>query len=1212
MRTWLRVLAACLVLLGLHALWWAHWAQPERTRTLQAQQQAQAQQLLVLLELQGLLKGMSENAYRPASPAAWDQWRRDWLHAQTLSEKWVPAAWPQGVHAGAAQGLEQAFAHWHKAVGTGLQRANLGAADWLALREAQQRWAPALLSDTQRLTQALAQGPAAEPASTLDTLGLLALPGALLLVAMTAIFGMGQTLRRQLGTEPSRLVRITHAIVQGNLNPGLPERTPSQGSAIANIALMLENLRANQDVNQHRLWLDKGLALVNDTVRNEYTINELAKKISEILTIYLELQACALYLYAFGAEDDSMIQRKALRLYGFHSRDAGLFPARLQHGLKELQAAAPLGRLLRTRDLPPELLAELSGPGAAAEAQFMMVPLQFENDIRGTLVFKSRQALPAHLSDLMAPASVAIGVAVESALNRETLMASLMDAQRLTNQLQVNHEKLQDSQSALQEKIHYVNDILSSMHSGLLIVDQQGKIVDCNPALQNMTGMRREQLIGLHSGHLFEENETSLLSILKSQGQMLTRLGLQDAQAYHELIAGSLLGSLLVDAQGRILEANGRAAQITGYSTAELAMLQVGDLVPLRHRRAHSEIVPLAMQDESLHRAGLGRQLPLLRKDHEEVQVEISLINHQFEGQPVTLALLRGEHDLPWAVINSSTLQQLVSLEEDAMVTQLRHAEGHNTPVRITSSFMLDASGMPQHTVINVDDVSSLIHKSKQIRAQHQLLEMTMDAMQDGVLRVDRQGQLVSANPMALSLLGLDKARVLSAKITELFPGSQNERSLSYWLAFGFEQLMARLVHEVQQAPESAHKLPVPLLMLDAQGRLQWATPSGCELLGLHPAPQDQGEPVALAPETSEQLQTLRANLPAHSEEPCIVDVAWKAGDAPTMRLPTLIIGGQGLPEQQMLVWLIPEFDALCAHTIGQLHNVEWRILQPEGMLIPVLLTASPLLDPYGRLTGAVLTIKDMREIKEKEAENLRMVQKMEQSQKLDALGQLAAGVAHDFNNLLGVIQNHAELVEMKIGPDTKAAKNLSAILQATTRARDIVIKLNGLGREQKQDEAEENLGQFELLPLINETQSLLQASLKGIEIDVAAPEPGLGTVLLRGQSGALQQVVVNLCVNASHAIGDRRDGRILIETLCPSEKLVHVDVVDNGSGIPPEILPRIFEPFFTTKEVGKGTGLGLAMVRSIVTKMGGTIECLSELGKGTRFSIRLPCERQG
>ena len=106
----------------------------------------------------------------------------------------------------------------------------------------------------------------------------------------------------------------------------------------------------------------------------------------------------------------------------------------------------------------------------------------------------------------------------------------------------------------------------------------------------------------------------------------------------------------------------------------------------------------------------------------------------------------------------------------------------------------------------------------------------------------------------------------------------------------------------------------------------------------------------------------------------------------------------------------------------------------------------------------------------------------------------------------------------------------------------------------------------------------------------------------------ALQQVVVNLCVNGSHAIDKRRDGLIAIEVSRPSPELVSVAVSDNGSGIPPEVMPRIFEPFFTTKEVGKGTGLGLAMVRSIVTRMGGSIDCQSEVGKGTTFTLQLPC----
>jgi signal transduction histidine kinase len=145
------------------------------------------------------------------------------------------------------------------------------------------------------------------------------------------------------------------------------------------------------------------------------------------------------------------------------------------------------------------------------------------------------------------------------------------------------------------------------------------------------------------------------------------------------------------------------------------------------------------------------------------------------------------------------------------------------------------------------------------------------------------------------------------------------------------------------------------------------------------------------------------------------------------------------------------------------------------------------------------------------------------------------------------------------------------------------------------------------LLTLLYETQSLLQASLKGIDIRLETEGVLPEQILLKGQSGALQQVLVNLCVNASHAIGENSKGRIAIEISCANEGFVDMNVRDNGSGIPPEILPRIFEPFFTTKSVGKGTGLGLAMVHSIITKMDGTIDCQSEVGVGTCFCIRLP-----
>lgn len=1043
----------------------------------------------------------------------------------------------------------------------------------------------------------------------------LALGCACLLLSMAGLYLTTRRIWELLGVEPTRLARLMHEIAQGQLQPELPQRQARPDSVMGAVLVLLEKLRKSRQVDERRLWLDRGLSMLNETVRNEHTVHELANRVCQELQEYLDLPACGLYLYAFGVEDDSMIQRKALRLQGQSCPGAQAgFPEVLEHVPSPLLTQFS-GQALQIEYLPDACLDALRSTlsDGSRPSHLLLVPLTFEQQVRGTLVLISAKPVSQEVIDLVTPGSIAIGVALESALNRESVLASLVDAQRLTNQLQANHEKLQHSQSALKENIRYVQEILSSMHSGLAIVDGQGRIVDCNPALLTMTGLQRDQLMHQHSSLLFQEDEANLLSVLKGYGQMLTRLSNQDPTAYRNLIDEHLLGCLVIDHTGNILHANARAAHLTGYSQQALESMPLAQLIPAQMRDHHRELMGMAQLDENLHRPGAGRHLPLMTAHAEQVFVEVSLISHQQQGRGVTLALLRTETDLPWAVINSRTLEKLAAQDDDeAMVAQLRHIEGHNTPVRINSSFLVDASGTPQQTVINVHDVSSLVVKTKEIRAQHQLLEMTMDAMQDGVLRVDRSGRLVSANPMALELLGRHKKDIHGSGIEDLFPGQQGGHAITDWLPFRFQHLMHKLVQDIHFSLDESMKLPVPLLCLDESGQLDWATPSACDLLGIHPSPQKATQKVRLSDETAQQLQELGAAIQPGMDSPQIIDIAWRAGTAPTMRLPTLIIPGGGPTDRHKLVWLIPEFDALCAHAIQQAHNIEWTVVHPEGVLIPVLLTASPLLDPYNRLTGAVVTFKDMRELKEKEAENLRMVQKMEQSQKLDALGQLAAGVAHDFNNLLGVIQNHAELVEMKLGSETKAAKNLAAILQATTRARDIVIKLNGLGREQRKDGGaeEEHLAQFELDPLLHETQQLLQASLKGIEIAVAPDSQTPGMVMLKGQSGSLQQVLVNLCVNASHAIGDRRNGRIVIETGCPQAGKVNIDVIDNGSGIPPEILPRIFEPFFTTKEVGKGTGLGLAMVRSIVTRMDGSIDCHSEVGVGTRFTLTLPCQR--
>jgi PAS domain-containing protein len=194
--------------------------------------------------------------------------------------------------------------------------------------------------------------------------------------------------------------------------------------------------------------------------------------------------------------DDSMIQRQKLILLGSESHDGNIFPNELSLASHLLKKTAQEDGMLRNKDLPETCLAELGVSPQDHSPCFLIIPFQFKNQVRGIFAVKSHQPFPEFVSELMLPGLVAVGVAYDSAQNRENLLASLMDSHRLTNQLQENQEKLQQSQRSIEQQIQYVNGLFSSMQSGLIVVDDLGNIRDCNTALLRLTGLSRQEVIG--------------------------------------------------------------------------------------------------------------------------------------------------------------------------------------------------------------------------------------------------------------------------------------------------------------------------------------------------------------------------------------------------------------------------------------------------------------------------------------------------------------------------------------------------------------------------------------------------------------------------------------------------------------------------------------------------------------------------------------------
>jgi PAS domain S-box-containing protein len=283
----------------------------------------------------------------------------------------------------------------------------------------------------------------------------------------------------------------------------------------------------------------------------------------------------------------------------------------------------------------------------------------------------------------------------------------------------------------------------------------------------------------------------------------------------------------------------------------------------------------------------------------------------------------------------------------------------------------------------------------------------------------------------------------------------------------------------------------------------------------------------------------------------------------------------------------------------------EYRFRRPDGGVTWVLGHSAAQRDPAGHVIGHVGTITDVTERKGLE-EQLR------QSQKIEAVGQLAGGVAHDFNNLLSVITGYGELLVRGLGPQDPLQRKAEQVLKAAQRAAGLTQQLLAFSRKQVLTPKI-----LDLNLVVADMEEMLKRLIREDITLATRLAPALGT--MKVDPTQIEQVIVNLAVNARDAMAE--GGTLTIETRsvyldhgyarshpgASTGPHVLLTVADTGHGMDGETLARIFEPFFTTKGAGKGTGLGLSTVYGIVKQSGGYISVESEVGSGTRFEIYLP-----
>ncbi len=288
---------------------------------------------------------------------------------------------------------------------------------------------------------------------------------------------------------------------------------------------------------------------------------------------------------------------------------------------------------------------------------------------------------------------------------------------------------------------------------------------------------------------------------------------------------------------------------------------------------------------------------------------------------------------------------------------------------------------------------------------------------------------------------------------------------------------------------------------------------------------------------------------------------------------------------------------------------VEYEVFREaaDGKKKSCIVAASPYRDMDGRIIGVVESFTDI-------TQRVQLEEQLRQAQKMESIGILAGGIAHDFNNILSAILGFSELALDDVETGTMMYENLTEIMKAGNRARDLVQQILAFSRH---DEAETR--PMQILPIVKEVVKMLRSTIPSsiqIHEDLCGEK-----LIVNADPTQLHQVIVNLATNAKQAMSDVEAGvlEISADAICFDEGIekqyldvtpgdyARITVSDTGTGISPADLEKIFDPYFTTKQKGDGTGLGLFVVHGIVKKYQGTITVYSEPGKGTTFHVYLP-----
>ena len=528
----------------------------------------------------------------------------------------------------------------------------------------------------------------------------------------------------------------------------------------------------------------------------------------------------------------------------------------------------------------------------------------------------------------------------------------------------------------------------------------------------------------------------------------------------------------------------------------------------------------------------------------------------------------------------------------------------HKIPIR-------DAAGNVTG-LIGIDrDITARKRIEEALRREHGLIVRIMATSPAGIIMVDRQGRITYANTRAEQVLGLTKDAILQRtyqapewRITDYEGRPFSEENLPFSRVVATRQPVTNVRHAIERPDGQRVLLSVngaPLL--DQNGEVDNVVLTVDDVTAHVWAEEDLYR-------SHEMLQYVLDNIPQRvfwkdrnlvylgCNKPAALDAGLKS--------PAEIVGKNDFE----LAWkdtapLYRADDKQVIETGKPKIGYEETLSQPGGRTMLLRASRAPLHDRDGKIIGVLGTYDDITERQNLEGE-------LRQAQKMEAVGRLAGGIAHDFNNMLTAILGFSELTLQQLPTDSPLRHQIEQINSAAQHAQLLTQQLLTFSRKQ--------VTRPQLLTLntlVSNTGKMLQHLIgEDIELELL---PGRETAVVRVDPGQIEQVIMNLAINARDAMPN--GGKLIVQTgaafLDETYSRRHLGVAigsyatlsisDTGCGMTPEVKAHLFEPFFTTKPTGRGTGLGLATSYGIVKQAGGHISAHSEVGKGSTFVIYLP-----